>query len=466
MMGKGRFQGKAGRESGPADPVDVLRSKAEAGLLCLGARAVVGFSGGPDSTALLAALVEAGASDLLALHVDHGIRPEAERRAELETVRRLAARLKVPLVVARVRPGAIEELAGRRGEGIEAAARSYRYAALRRTASRTGAEAIYLAHTRDDQLETVLMRFLSGSGAAGLRGMPGKSGLVMRPFLELPKAALLAYLEGRGLPYSVDSTNAGDDYLRNRLRHRVLPALEESFPGWAAGVALTAHKAGMDEEALALGAGLHAFRPQGRGFVTGADLLDQPDALRFRALLSAAGSLSRGRRVPFRLVAAAFAALDAGAPSYRGGGLELRRDGDLLRLAPALDFPGYRGYFVEIAEPGPDGLEVAAGGIRVSARWQGGEGARGIRRDAFSFPLVVRSRRPGDELAIRDGSKRLDVLFSEWGVDAADRDRIPVLEDRGGLVAVLGAGYGGRDRYRHNDGCRSDVRLSIQVKGA
>jgi len=446
--------------------VEVLLDEARAGWLGLEARAIVGFSGGPDSTALLAALVEAGAHNIKALHVDHGLRPEPERRAELEMVRRLAAGLQVPLIVARVRPGAIEELAGKSGEGIEAAARSYRYAALKGTARRAGAEAIYLAHTRDDQLETILMRFLSGGGAAGLRGMPRKSGLVFRPFLDLPKSALLAYLERKGLPYSVDSTNAGDDYSRNRLRHRLLPVLGQYFPGWEAGTALSARKAGMDEEALALRAGRFAFSRQGRNLVTGTELLDEPDAVRYRAFLSAAGSLSKGRRVPFRLVEAVFAALDSGATSYRGGGLELRREGDRLILASALDFPGYRGYFVEIAEPGPEGLEYRAGRIHVSASWQRGENATGIRRDAFSFPLVVRSRRPGDELAIRGGSKQLDVLFSEWGVEAVDRDRIPVLEDRDGVVAVLGAGFGGRDRYRHNDGCGSDVRLSIQVKGA
>jgi tRNA(Ile)-lysidine synthase len=465
-MGRDRSRGSDGRSPRKDDPADFLREEAALGRFCLEARAIVGFSGGPDSTALLAALVEAGAPNLRALHVDHGLRPEAERHAELETVRNLAARLKVPLTVARVRPGAIEELAERSGEGIEAAARRYRYAALRTTAARTGAEAIYLAHTRDDQLETVLMRFLSGSGAAGLRGMPRESGLVVRPFLGLSKTELLAYLERRGLPFSTDSTNAGEDYARNRLRHRVLPVLERFFPGWEAGVGLSARKAGMDEEALALRAGGFAFGWQGRNLVAGAALLDEPDAVRYRALLSAAGSLSKGRRVPFRLVEAAFAALDSGARSYRGGGLEFRREGDRLMLASALDFPGYRGYFVEIADPGSGRLERGAGRIRVSASWQRGGTTTGLRRDAFSFPLVVRSRRPGDELAIRGGSKRLDVLFSEWGVATADRDRIPVLEDRDGVVAVLGAGYGGRDRYRHNDGCESDVRLSIQVKGA
>ena len=165
------------------------------------------------------------------------------------------------------------------------------------------------------------MRFLSGSGAAGLRGMPRKTGLVTRPFLDLPKSALLAYLERKGLPYSVDSTNAGDDYSRNRLRHHVLPALQGSFSGWEAGVALSARKAGLDEEALALDAGRFAFRRQGRKLVTGTDLLDEPDAVRYRAFLSAAGSLSEGRRVPIRHVAAAFAALDSAALSYLGGGL-------------------------------------------------------------------------------------------------------------------------------------------------
>lgn len=466
MMGKGRIQGSDRRPSGSGDPVETLLEEAGAGRLCLATRALVGFSGGPDSTALLAALVEAGARDLSALHVDHGLRPEEERRAELETVRRVASGLGVPLLVARVRPGAIVGQARIRGEGIEAAARRYRHAALRKAALRTGAEAIYLAHTRDDQLETVLMRFLSGSGAAGLRGIPRKSGLVVRPFLDLPKSALLAYLERKGLPYSVDSTNAGDDYSRNRLRHRVLPVLCGYFPGWESGVALSARKAGLDEEALARSAEKFAFRRSGRNLEADEALLGEPDALRYRAFLAAAGTLSAGRRVPFRLVVAAFAALDSGGRCYRGGGLELRREDGRLVLASALDFPGYRGYFVEIAEPGPGGFTARAGRISVSVAWQSGKGAEGIRRDAFSFPLVVRSRKPGDELAIRGGSKRLDVLLSEWGVDAAVRDRIPVIEDRDGVVAVLGSGFGGRDRYRRNDGRESDVRLSIQVKGA
>lgn len=447
-------------------PVEVIREELRLGRLSTDIGAIVGYSGGPDSTALLAALVAAGFRNLRAVHVDHGLRSEPERNAELATVRKLASSLGVPLIAARVRPGAIAELAGRRGEGIEAAARCYRYAALRGAARRAGASAIYLAHTRDDQLETILMRFLSGSGAAGLRGMRRESGMVIRPFLELPKASLLEYLAREGLPYFVDSTNEGDAYARNRLRHHVVPALSAFSPGWAKGVALSARKAAFDEEALGSEAASAAFRRAGRIFIADLTLLSKPDAIRLRAFLATAGELSRGRKVPFRLATAALAALDGGATSYRGGGFEIRRREAGLELSLALDFPGGGGYFVKVDDPGQEGFHVSVGDLSVSAAWQRGGEAFGIRRDAFSFPLVIRSRRPGDALAIRGGRKLLDVLFSEWGVEGTARDRIPVIEDRDGILAVLGAGSGGRDRYRQNEGCGSDIRLSIQVKGA
>lgn len=464
MKGKGqRDTDDLGRAP---SPLEVIREELRLGRLSPDAEAIAGYSGGPDSTALLAALVAAGLRNVRAVHVDHGLRPAPEREAELALVRKVASTLGVPLIAARVKPGAIEALARRRGEGTEAAARCYRYAALHGAARRAGASVIYLAHTRDDQLETILMRFLSGSGAAGLAGMKRESGMVIRPFLDLPKASLLEYLEREGLPYFVDSTNAGDAYARNRLRHHVLPALARSFPGWAGGVALSSLKAALDEEALGAAAAASAFQRAGRNFIADLSLLSRPDAVRLRAFLAAAGALSRGRKVPFRLASAAFAALDGGAASYRGGGFELRRTEAGLELSLALDFPGGGGYFVKVDDPGREGFHVSVGNVAVSAAWRSGRDAEGIRSDAFTFPVIVRSRRPGDALAIRGGRKLLDVLFSEWGVEGAARDRIPVIEDRDGILAVLGAGYGGRDRYRHNEGCGSDMRLSIQVKGA
>jgi tRNA(Ile)-lysidine synthase len=426
----------------------------------------VGYSGGPDSTALLAALVRMGAAGLRAIHVDHGIRPAAERARELSLVRLTCRRLGVPLTVATVRPGAIGALAALQGEGTEAAARRYRYAAFRRCAERFGAAAIYLGHTRDDQLETLLMRLLSGAGTAGLRGIPPLSGLVRRPFLALAKADLLGWLGAEGLAHSTDSTNAQGTYARNRLRNDVLPAITSAFPDWDKGLLACARKAALDEEALDSWAARVGFREDGAGRLTAdASLLHEPAAIRQRAFLRAAASFGRGERLSSRLAEAAFRAVSGGEGRYRGGGLALERRGSVLTLGPALDFPRACGYFVVIDDPGPGAFSAAIGHLRVSAAWRQ-DGGPGIRKGAFSFPLIVRSRRPGDALPIRGGRKLLDVLFSEWGVARDDRDRIPVLEDRQGILAVLAARWGGRDRYRPSEGGDDAPRLAIQVKGA
>ncbi|MDP3178714.1 MAG: tRNA lysidine(34) synthetase TilS [Spirochaetaceae bacterium] len=127
-----------------------------------------------------------------------------------------------------------------------------------------------------------------------------------------------------------------------------------------------------------------------------------------------------------------------------------------------LDFPLRGGYFVRIDGP----CCVAAGHIRVCASWTLGA-EPGIREDAFRFPLVVRSRRPGDSLALTGGgSRRLDDLFSEWGLPAALRGSVPIVEDRDGIAAVLGSAAGAKDRYRPFIASGEARRLSINVKGA
>jgi tRNA(Ile)-lysidine synthase len=408
----------------------------------------VAYSGGPDSTALLAALSAIARRVPIAIYVDHGIRDRGELDAELALVEASCSRLGARLFVARVRAGAVLERAAASGEGVEAEARRFRYVAFRTAMRRTGAEALLLAHTRDDQLETILMRLFSGAGAGGIKGIPEVSGPIFRPFLGIGKSALLAYLAGRGIAYSVDSTNASEDFLRNRIRRVLVSALDADFPGWRRGLSRTAAKAARDEEALSAAAAALAFT--GSPGVTGALsassalLLGAPAAVASRAIVRAAGSILGKERFSSGMAAAALDALRGGEGCvYRGAGLELRiRDG-LAILRRGLDFPKAGGYFVFIDRP----RRVRVGSLEVNASWRV-DGSSGIRADAFRFPLVVRSRRPGDAIALKDGTKRLDALFSEWALPEKARGLAPVVEDRDGIVAVLGLGFGGKDRYR------------------
>jgi tRNA(Ile)-lysidine synthase len=449
-------------------------------------RLAVGYSGGPDSTALLLALVSLGWRDSVAIHVDHGIRPRSELDAELALVKETCAGLGAKLVVARIKPGTIEKRARAGGQGVEAEARRFRRVALREAAQRTGAEAVLLAHTRDDQIETVLMRLLGGSGAGGLRGMPQGSGPFLRPFLGIEKAELLAYLEGRGRKYSVDSTNASGQYLRNRLRRELIPLLDSGFPGWRRGLARAQAKAALDEEALSAEAESIGFAQGGDGGMRcpAEALLEAPEAVAVRAIVRAAGAVLGKDRVSSLMAAAALRALKAGeGASYRGRGLELRVIGGeaVLRRSNAvisrggLDFPRRDGYFVSVDRP----CLVRVGKLEVSVEWrdasQCSDVGSEIREDAFRFPLVVRSRRPGDAIALNKGTKRLDELFSGWGMPERSRGKVPIIEDRDGIVAVLGAGIGGKNRFRApREGIRPGSgtsgegtrRLSVIVKGA
>ena len=427
---------------------------------------VVAYSGGPDSTALLAACSALHPAHLYAAYVDHGIRPTAELSAELELVKRVADSLHARLCVARIRPGAIEEQARREACGPEAAARAFRYRALRSIAQRCGSSRVFLAHNADDVLETALMRLFGGSGSEGLRGMAAVNPPWHRPLLACRKAELLAYLESRDLAWSTDSTNAAGQFLRNRIRNSLVPLLNREFPGWRTGLRHTMERAELDTQALASAAAAIAFRPSSgrRAVADAATFRAAPRALQMRAMLMAIGALTGRSRSSHALAEAALRASEAGEDGcYSGGGIRLRAEGGYLVLDRGLDFPRHGGYFVVI--DGPCRLRI--GRLVVECKWKKG-GARGILASAFRFPLVVRSRRPGDTIALPGGSKRIDVVLSEWGLDPPSRDSVPIVEDRDGIVAVLGKSFGARDRYR--DGPRNDEglgpRFSVSVKGA
>lgn len=188
----------------------------------------VAYSGGPDSTALLHALAQlpvARTRGLRALHVDHGL--HADSAAWAEHCRRCCVTLALPCEVVRVR------VETHRGEGLEAAARHARYAAF--TAHLHAGEILLLAHHRDDQVETVLLKLLRGAGPEGLGGMrprrPLGRGELWRPLLhDISRAQLRDYLATHGLPCIDDPANADLRLARNRLRHEILPHVEAHWP--------------------------------------------------------------------------------------------------------------------------------------------------------------------------------------------------------------------------------------------
>lgn len=233
-----------------------------------GEEVVVGVSAGPDSVALLhvlGALRDRWPMRLVAVYVDHGLRPD-ETGAEKMLVEKLAHGLNIAFESACCD---VQALAREKKMSIEHAAREMRYGFFEQVADKYGACKIAVAHTADDQAEEVLLRLIRGTGRAGLSGMlmmrQGKAELgsfsvpvqrgplsykVIRPFLSTPKAVLLSYLKEKEIPFRVDSSNQQKKYLRNRVRHDLLPFLAEFNPNISETLRQTAIVLQDEEEVL------------------------------------------------------------------------------------------------------------------------------------------------------------------------------------------------------------------------
>jgi tRNA(Ile)-lysidine synthase len=184
----------------------------------------VAVSGGPDSVALCHALVLLSSPrrlQLTALHVNHCLRPEAE--AEQHLVETLCQRWQIPCVVTSVTPP-------EKKNGVENWARTERYRFFHQVREQSQLDAVVLAHTLDDQAETVLFRLLRGTAKRGLIGIPPtREGWLIRPLLDCTRQEVMAYLAAEHLPYAIDPSNADCRYTRNRIRHLLLPFLEREF---------------------------------------------------------------------------------------------------------------------------------------------------------------------------------------------------------------------------------------------
>ncbi|SAK40168.1 tRNA lysidine(34) synthetase TilS [Caballeronia ptereochthonis] len=412
----------------------------------------VALSGGLDSTVLLDAAVRCfGAPRVVALHVHHGLSPNANAwAAHCESI---AASLDVRYAERHV------DVARSGGESLEAAAREARYRALDALCDEHGASALLIAHHADDQAETVLLQLLRGAGVAGLAAMAPQraDGAVprLRPLLRLLRAQLEQYAHERDLSWIDDESNADTRYSRNALRHDVLPVLAVHFPGFRDALARTASHAASAQRLLDQLARIDLERVESAG---------EEGALKLDALLALdderAINLVRHWIRSCGLQAASTARIADMLRQLRDAAGA--RDGHALRV----DHAGHclRAYRNALFwEPGDSGdapdLDEGASAPRaaVELQWQGEEVWRLPHwRGSFVFepvtspaddvvgegvlraaPLVARSRSGGERMrvAAQAPSRTLKNLFQERGVPAWKRD-VPLLFIGGALLFV------------------------------
>jgi len=307
-----------------------------------GSRVLIAVSGGADSVALLhlfAREAPARSLHLAVAHFDHRLR--AGSAADRQFVEGLAAALGLPCAAG---AGDVRALARAERRSLEDAARRARHRFLEQARRETGSDLLALAHQQDDLCEGVLMRLIEGSGTAGLAGMRPRSGVLVRPLLGVPRAAIRTWAEAEGLAWREDPTNASLAPRRNRIRALLLPLLEREFnPRVREAIGRGAGTLALEDELLGGWAGDwlrdHAAPSGERSlFLPRSALLRLPEGLRRRVLFGALRQIGLSpRRIRERQIAGILELLAHRRTGARVSlaGLTARVERDGLRLLPA-----------------------------------------------------------------------------------------------------------------------------------
>jgi tRNA(Ile)-lysidine synthase len=438
----------------------------------------VAVSGGADSVCLLHVLLELAPQldiRLTVLHLNHGLRGEESRQDE-QFVRDLAARLGLPAVVRAVGVAASPD-------NLEQAARQARLALFRQQITDGGLARVATGHTRDDQAETVLFRFLRGSGGAGLAAIrPVTTEGLVRPLLDVDRCDVEQYLRERGIAWREDSSNASLRFARNRIRHQLLPQLVRE---WNPNIAETLHRSAdwaLAEEEYwediigCLGAQFLSERDG--SVVVQAGIFQQVPLAVARRLARHAVERAKGdlRGVDFEHTAAILklASSPVGHGRVQAPGVEVERSLDWLRFVNSGTIrdvsDGYR-----LAAPVPGVVQVAGTGIAISLElvekaetlapqdsvYNGETGCLDWR--ILSGSLEIRNWRPGDRYQPKGSAseEKIKTLFQKARIPRWERRQWPVVTDgsANGSAIVWARQFGAAVPFAATPACTTVLRI-------
>lgn len=404
---------------------------------------LLAFSGGSDSLFLMMILSILAPGRSAALYVDHALRSRDELDEEIALNRSNAALLGIPLTVVRLPDGFIIKAAKEKGIGIEAAARAERYRILNEFALENGFSRILTAHHREDQVETVVMRILSDSPFYSYQGILENDGIISRPMLSVKKSEILSFLSASGFRWSEDSTNSDTDYLRNRIRHKLIPFLSEEEKACISRIAHNVylfrqqyHELPVpDTVPIAIDRNLFI---SSMPFQQDAFIYDVFDRFGFQ------------RRISRKTIIEIKEKAKTGMGRLEIGGLFFYFSRGLIRIFPpihdfVMEYSGsdlfFQGFCLRHVIP--DQLTLVIDTLK------------------FNPPVILRTSREGDRIELKDGSKKVSEIEKDM--------RVPysiILEDRSGIIAVFARFAGGRDRLaeRYLSSDRKGSALAIEME--
>ena len=417
-----------------------------------GAGVLIGLSGGADSVALLEVLCSLRDSmklRLVAVHVHHGIRPEAGQ--DVDFCRALCERKQVEFFCEYVDvPGMSKEL----GATLEEAGRQARYQLFEQYRQRLELDVIAVAHHRNDQAETMLFQLFRGSGLRGLSGIPVKRGRIVRPLLGVSRIEIEAYLTEKNLDFVTDATNAGDEYSRNKIRHQIVPVAEEISNGAVEHMSQTAAQLReildfMESQARAF-LDTHSKQGDGALYVSVEALQGVHVALQKMIVTEAIFRVLQGRKdITERHVESIIGLLEKDGEKivHLPNGCVVTKSYD--RLVFKSTGNDNETVVLEQIKIEPNQTYVLSDGIILETKLISCNNLENIPKnnctkwfdyDKISETLFLRNRDKGDYLTIRDDGARKslqDYLVNEK-VPKGIRDKIRILADGHHVVWVLG----------------------------
>jgi len=424
----------------------------ESGLIPDGTSVVLGYSGGADSTCLLHLMAAVGTADVTAVHLHHGQRAEADK--EMELCEAFCKELEVPFMSGRAD---VPKIAKEMGVGLEEAGRHARYEFFEQCLFQTGAELALTAHTLDDQVETVLLNLVRGTGLHGLAGIPVKRDRIVRPLLPFTRAETRGYCDERGLWYHDDPANSDVSFRRVRMRLKVMPELVEVNPAVREAIGRLARLAGdesrfldgmaaaaLEQAETPLNGDLRFLSKECEAAFRLDTLLALPRVLLARAVRLATGAV--GQAFDFDQTEAALAGLsgeERGSVTAEGGEVVLEwGDGRALVRTLRADGP----FKFPLTLPGETVSDVF--GWKLTAEHTG---PADYLREARSLDVVIDAEAVQGDLFFRSyergdcirplglsGTKKLGDLMGEIGLTQAARARLPLVCDSEGPIWVPG----------------------------
>ncbi|MBQ9980649.1 MAG: tRNA lysidine(34) synthetase TilS [Oscillospiraceae bacterium] len=396
-------------------------------------------SGGADSICMLHLLHSRG-ERVACAHYNHGMRGETADSDE-QFVRRFCESLSIPFYTEK---GDVYGEAERTGEGVEECGRRLRYEFFERAAEKLGADLIATAHNADDQSETVLMRLVRGAGSLGLSGIPEQRGNIIRPILHMSRAEIEAYIAEKGLEYIYDSTNSDDRYVRNLLRHQVMPVLKDINPNLNETFSRAARIAAQDEEFLSSLAADFMEKHGGEDWVNATELsiLHRAVGSRVVRLLAAGAGLTLSEGQVVAALELAGHENPSASMDVRGGKIWRSYEKLCVGIPVTGAIEGETPVAIpgETSVPGTD-IKIFTQIVPFDENVQNSFNTFYFKDSIINCNPVVRSRIAGETIALPGRKRRsLKKLMCDLKLPAQGRELIPVVSVKGQAAAVMDVG--------------------------